>query len=320
MAELLLMPDVWAARRLVPVGTLRAVLHGLCVLLLLTAVSAFAQGAKEPVPPDNADAKCIACHFKEAEAIKVTRHGVPGDPRAPANHGGACQSCHGPSQEHAQNVRVKPAVVFNRTAPAEKRSQACLGCHQGAKTMHWAGAAHARNDVACDSCHQSHRAADPVKVASTQAGVCFDCHKAIRAATLRLSTHPMRSGWMPCSSCHNSHGSVGEAELVRASVNQTCYTCHAEKRGPFLWPHQPSSENCSNCHEPHGTNNAPMLVSRMPYLCSQCHLTPQHGSNLQSGSNLPPAVGGASMLGAGCANCHMKVHGSNHPSGSALTR
>ena len=180
MAELLLMPDVWAARRLVPVGTLRAVLHGLCVLLLLTAVSAFAQGAKEPVPPDNADAKCIACHFKEAEAIKVTRHGVPGDPRAPANHGGACQSCHGPSQEHAQNVRVKPAVVFNRTAPAEKRSQACLGCHQGAKTMHWAGAAHARNDVACDSCHQSHRAADPVKVASTQAGVCFDCHKAIR--------------------------------------------------------------------------------------------------------------------------------------------
>jgi hypothetical protein len=30
-------------------------------------------------------------------------------------------------------------------------------------------------------------------------------------------------------------------------------SCHAEKRGPFLWEHAPSVENCANCHEAHGS-------------------------------------------------------------------
>ena len=302
-------------RRALPRALLR------CGLALMLA-SALAPGraASEPPPHEDRDAKCTSCHMKEADAIQASRHGSVGDARTPAGHRSSCTSCHGASGEHAANPRVKPAIVFGRTAPAAQSSAQCLTCHQDAKLTHWDGGAHARNDVACSSCHKSHAAADPVKVAATQAGVCFDCHKEVRAATLRLSTHPMRSGWMPCSSCHNSHGSVGEADLVKATVNETCYSCHAEKRGPFLWPHAPSSENCASCHNSHGSNNAPLLVSRQPYLCSQCHLTPMHGSNLNSGSNLPPAAGGANMLGSSCSSCHMKVHGSNHPSGARFTR
>ncbi len=303
----------FTSRRLI-----RCTLQSLLLALILAA--ALAQAQAEKAAHEAPDAKCISCHAKESEAITASKHGVSGDARTAAAHGATCQSCHGASVEHAQSPRARPTIAFNRTTPPAERSAPCLSCHQDAKLIHWDGAAHARNDVACDSCHESHRAADPVMVASTQAGVCFDCHKDMRAATLRLSTHPLRSGWMPCSSCHNAHGSVGEGGLVKASVNETCYSCHAEKRGPFLWPHPPSAENCSNCHEPHGTNNAPLLASRQPYLCMQCHLTPMHGSNLFSGSNLPPATGGAQMLGASCANCHMKVHGSNHPSGARLTR
>ncbi len=290
------------------------------MLAAVVLAAPLVQAKEAEVPQKDADAQCISCHSKESEAIKASRHGVIADARTAAAHGGTCKSCHGPSLEHAQNARVRPTIVFGRGTPSTERSAPCLTCHQDAKLTHWAGAAHARNDVACSSCHKSHAAADPVKVAATQAGVCFDCHKEVRAATLRLSTHPMRSGWMPCSSCHNAHGSVGEADLVKATVNETCYSCHAEKRGPFLWPHPPSSENCASCHNAHGSNNAPLLVSRQPYLCSQCHLTPQHGSSLNSGSNLPPAVGGANMLGSSCSSCHMKVHGSNHPSGARFTR
>ena len=44
------------------------------------------------------------------------------------------------------------------------------------------------------------------------------------------------------------------ANLKAASVNEQCYTCHTEKRGPFLWEHAPVRESCLNCHTPHGSN------------------------------------------------------------------
>ena len=44
---------------------------------------------------------------------------------------------------------------------------------------------------------------------------------------------------MTCSDCHNAHGSAGPMLMVRDSVNETCYTCHMEKRGPFVRNHQP---------------------------------------------------------------------------------
>ena len=39
---------------------------------------------------------------------------------------------------------------------------------------------------------------------------------------------------MTCSDCHNHHGSAGVKNMVRDNVNDPCYTCHMEKRGPFV--------------------------------------------------------------------------------------
>ena len=82
---------------------------------------------------------------------------------------------------------------------------------------------------------------------------------------------------MACSDCHNPHGSTGPTLLVKNSVNETCYTCHAEKRGPFLWEHAPVVDNCTNCHTPHGSANAPLLKARAPWLCQDCH-SGDHGA------------------------------------------
>ena len=55
---------------------------------------------------------------------------------------------------------------------------------------------------------------------------------------MHYSSHmPIREGKITCSDCHNPHGSVTEKLIRQASVNEVCYTCHAEKRGPFLWEH-----------------------------------------------------------------------------------
>ena len=63
---------------------------------------------------------------------------------------------------------------------------------------------------------------------------------------------------MSCSSCHNPHGSTN-VRMLRAGtdINESCTTCHAEKRGPFLWEHAPVMENCVTCHDPHGSSQRP---------------------------------------------------------------
>ena len=69
-------------------------------------------------------------------------------------------------------------------------------------------------------------------------------------------SHPVRQGKLGCSDCHEPHGTTAEKQLVRATINETCYECHAEKRGPMLWEHEPVAENCDDCHSRvHGSNH-----------------------------------------------------------------
>jgi DmsE family decaheme c-type cytochrome len=153
--------------------------------------------------------------------------------------------------------------------------------------------------------------------------VCFTCHKEQRTQISKPSHHPIPEGKMGCSDCHNPHGSVGPKLMKRDSVNDTCYTCHMEKRGPFVHTHEPVAEDCSNCHNPHGTTAENLLKARPPFLCHQCH-TP-HGGQVaqlagqrQSSALLSGTTSGKSginyTMARGCLNCHTQVHGTNNPS------
>jgi DmsE family decaheme c-type cytochrome len=102
-------------------------------------------------------------------------------------------------------------------------------------------------------------------------------------------------------------------QLVRATVNETCYICHAEKRGPFLWMHPPVAQNCANCHDPHGSINRSMLKLRPPRLCQQCHIGTFHPGS-------PGSPGSVFVFSRACTNCHSAIHGSNAPGGVDLTR
>jgi DmsE family decaheme c-type cytochrome len=145
-----------------------------------------------------------------------------------------------------------------------------------------------------------------------QPDTCFQCHKDRRAQMFRSAHMPMREGKVVCTDCHNPHGSITEALLKEDSINDTCYKCHAEKRGPFLFEHEPVRENCLVCHDAHGSVNEYSLKLSRPRLCFECHATGHTG----------PGAGPFSQytMGRACQNCHTQIHGSNSPAGVLLHR
>lgn len=309
-------------------------------LLMLGTGSAFAQQSANTDRSLAGDAACTRCH-DESEARPIlsmykTRHGVKADDRTPG-----CQSCHGASEGHIRNIggsagkRTLPDVTFGVRGKSDAKLQAgtCLGCHEGANRALWLGSQHESRDIPCAGCHTVHASVDPVLTKLSQPDVCFGCHKTQRAQTHLISTHPLAAAKMTCADCHNPHGSATDHLLSKASVNDTCFTCHAEKRGPFLWEHAPVADDCTNCHTPHGSTAAPLLKARVPWLCQECH-SGDHANAVNSGANLQD--GGVTTAGAvnplansaaraqlaarACLNCHVLVHGSNHPAGAKFQR
>ena len=297
------------------------------------------QGSASTTPAPSGDAVCTRCHdeleTKPILSIYQTKHGVRGDARAPL-----CQGCHGSSEKHLKNKQVPPDVTFGENKSEVLAQDAvCLSCHRSDRRARWQGSQHQNNEVACTGCHTVHAAVDRVLDRRTQSEVCFACHKEQRADTLKISTHPIDAGKMVCADCHNLHGSAGPKLLKKNTVTETCFTCHAEKRGPFLWEHQPVTEDCTNCHTPHGSNIAPLLKSRAPFLCDECH-NGQHNSiipygpgasvgrpgagyvpgTVEDGPGSDAAFGDRSAAGRACMNCHSSIHGSNSPSGQWLHR
>ena len=126
---------------------------------------------------------------------------------------------------------------------------------------------------------------------------------------------------MECTTCHNPHGSQNVKMLREGnSINEACATCHAEKRGPFLWEHAVGRENCVTCHDPHGSNNERMLVAKLPMLCQRCHVHSRHpATDLRQHADQQPRATGSSAARASTAT--QMVHGSNHPtSGKVFMR
>jgi DmsE family decaheme c-type cytochrome len=301
------------------------------VALALLALAALTRPAlaQERALGSPSDVKtCLNCHdAPEVTGVLHTAHAVKADPRTGIAVEG-CQNCHGDSRAHAARPadgqpRPKPAVVFSGPAasPVAERNKACLGCHQGGAVMHWEGSKHETADLACVSCHAAHPTQDPVLVKTKQAFVCFTCHAEQRAASMKPSHHPVTEGIMSCSDCHNPMGSPTAFMLKGNTVNETCYACHDEKRGPFLWEHAPVAEDCTICHTPHGSVQTTLLKQRPPFLCQNCHDESLHNSQPFSGNNLPGMPGASRQLVLGaCINCHSEVHGSNHPSGVRFAR
>ena len=282
-----------------------------------------------------------SCHAKDPPVVaflKESPMAVKGDPQTPMAQVG-CQSCHGPSAAHVVASRAKggfkagvdePAIVFKgpNASPVPDRNAVCQSCHVGGLLINWEGSMMERAGVACTDCHSIMASEDVVRVKKTQAEVCFACHAEQRADSYKYSHHPIREGKVVCSDCHNPMGGPGPHMLKEFSVNETCYNCHADKRGPMLWEHQPVREDCTNCHTPHGSSEQRLMKESMGFMCSSCHSAVSNNSggafggghalfgNLQGKALFNSALGNQRL----CLNCHSQIHGSNSPNGAYFFR
>ena len=219
-----------------------------------------------------------------------------------------------------------PAVIAGlfciqhlKNLPATAQSLICLKCHTANATFNlhdWNVGPHALNEVSCFECHDVHASPD-LKVTPLDSGkLCFGCHQSAQAEFSLPSHHPLKEGRVFCVDCHDPHGGFTDKNLLQDSVEETCIQCHADKRGPFLYEHADVTNDCQNCHSPHGSVNKNLLNAREPFLCLQCHVG--HRVNRQEGgSDSPERI---RALYTRCSDCHSRIHGTDTPSTSGEGR
>lgn len=284
---------------------------------LLPGLALVATGVLALALPARAQEECATCHEDQAKAFAKTSHGRYFAADA-AYKAASCTSCHTGMQEHAASGGEKKPPSLKRGSEA---NASCLSCHaSNPRHAHWQGSAHQLAGVACASCHNPHEQhggtpeqQKTLPGASQTTRKCLECHGGVRAALHQRSAHPMRDGQMDCASCHDPHGTTGEKLIRQGSVNELCYSCHQNMRGPFLWEHSPVREDCLSCHRAHGSNYPQMLQARVTQLCQSCHQQGRH----QTTAGLPASIWVGNRA---CLNCHQNIHGSNHPSGPLFQR
>ncbi len=279
-----------------------------------------------PAPPATGfvgEDTCLTCHEDQKKGYHGSPHARAKNPRTPAAAQG-CESCHGPGQAHVDGGGDKTKIVNPKTLTPRQASDACLTCHTRGEHDNFAGSKHQARNVSCVTCHSVHapKSEKAHLKTATQEETCVQCHRTEVNKVHRSSHMPvgtLNQNKMECSSCHNPHGSQNVKMLKTGnSITESCVTCHAEKRGPFLWEHAVGRENCVTCHDPHGTNNERMLVAKLPMLCQRCHIASRHPATVYDQTQVNNKSN--RVVSRSCVNCHSQVHGSNHPSGNFFLR
>jgi predicted CXXCH cytochrome family protein len=104
--------------------------------------------------------------------------------------------------------------------------------------------------------------------------LCLECHEAISERMESADT--VHDPAEDCLDCHTPHGGEVEAMLREVSgedLRPLCFECHDEKDvlgGKVT--HGPVEDGaCNDCHDPHASPNASLLLATGTDLCGECH-------------------------------------------------
>ena len=280
-----------------------------CVFATL-GMLALVTSARAQQPGYAGSEACVTCHEDIGKAFEKNPH------HAVEN---TCESCHGPGAKHAESTTAADIRNPAKLAPADT-DRGCLTCHLNKPThVGRIQSSHARNLVACTSCHKVHADGPFGSVARKPAAIneqCAGCHQNVLAQFQRPFKHRVPENAMSCTDCHNPHGSFRPGMLQTVAGNEPgCFKCHGDKRGPFTFEHAPVRfEGCWSCHEPHGSANPRMLIRQeVRLVCLECHANLPNSTNTRAAIGVvPPAFHDLrSPQFRNCTVCHQKIHGSH---------
>jgi len=244
---------------------------------------------------------CKGCHEAQFKGIDGTPHAVLDSTSKKDSHG--CESCHGAGSAHVEAGGDKTKIFTFKDAKPEEISKRCMTCHESTPGQRdFMRSTHSENGVACTSCHSPHHAKQEHLLVKKQTELCFSCHAEQKADFQKPFHHRVEEGLIQCDDCHNPHGTLA-GKQVRSTPDQdaVCFKCHSDKRGPFVFEHEPVKvEGCTSCHFPHGSANPRMLnTARTNSLCLECHAATSAIGHTQN-TRIQQ-----------CTDCHSSVHGSN---------
>ena len=212
----------------------------------------------------------------------------------PASYVGekACANCH--AAENAHFGHTVHARAFRQNPRNERERKVCEACHGP-------GSRHLLNATDRGALIGFTRQWDtPVE---TQNAQCLGCHQGQQRIYWPSSPHA--SNKVACSDCHNPMARFSATGLLKkASISETCYTCHQQQRAEFRKrSHMPLPEgklSCESCHNPHGSPTRPMLnANTVNDVCYSCHAEKRG-----------PFIWEHAPVRENCLNCH-EAHGSN---------
>ncbi len=228
------------------------------------------------------------CHNDMGKAAHV--HGPVG--------AGVCISCHSPHGSYQP-------LAMERTG-----QELCLVCHQAKREEFDDSVVHAPVQEGCIECHNPHESPMRFQLRGDGASVsslCFNCHEP-GIFTKEHRHGPVGAG--DCIACHRPHAGKYQNLLIASpEKGQVCFQCHQDRKEEFSMKHvhDPVSENCNKCHDPHSSNARFQLHAEGGKLCAQCHkkLSPKVYADIDN------AVYKHEPVDQGrCADCH-RVHSSN---------
>ena len=294
------------------------------------ALVLFAAGLAGQTPSYTGSNACQSCHPDVSSTFFRNPHykSVAAGNQNPEQAG--CESCHGPASAHLTARGGKQTIpnAFSLLPPS-KIVDTCLTCHsQTISRANIRRSEHTLDDVVCTNCHSIHRSQAPkfLLAAAQQRDLCYGCHTTVRAQFSMPFKHRVNEGTVQCTDCHNPHGSfaatwnmAGRPRMVDQAVGneEPCLKCHTDKRGPFVYEHEPVRvEGCESCHSSHGSTNARLLKRPVVFtLCLECHNGLGNFGRQNDGvTRLSSSHNMAEPRYQNCTTCHVRIHGSNSDS------
>lgn len=206
-----------------------------------------------------------------------------------------CIKCHDFEAAHFEHTAH--AKAFRLNPRNERESRVCEACH-GPGSLHTPRGEHKTREYITGFTREW---GTPVE---EQNAVCLSCHEGGQRLHWSGSAHDAQK--LACTDCHNAMGRFSARGLLKkASVSETCLTCHAQQRSEFgKRSHMPVLEgkmSCEDCHSAHGSPTAPLLkADSVNEVCYRCHAETRG-----------PMLWEHAPVRENCSSCHVP-HGSNH--------